>query len=270
MTPPRGIDHVVLATHDLEATRDAWRALGFTLTPRAQHPFGTDNSLIQLQGNFVELLTVGRPEAIPPHRPGHFSFGAFNRDFLARKEGFSMLVFDSRDAEADRRAFVSAGLPEYEKFDFSRAAKLPDGTSATVGFSLAFATDPAIPEAAFFVCQQHAPQYFWKPDYQRHDNAGRVIAEVVVAAEQPDVVANFFRRFQGAEHVTPERDGFSVATTRGRVTIAKPKALSVRYDRAISAPSPRLVGLRIETREGPRRLVEIAGALIELGAPNGA
>jgi len=111
---------------------------------------------------------------------------------------------------------------------------------------------------------------FWRPDYQRHANGGRVIAEIVIAAEQPDVVANFFRRFQGAEHVTPEGEGYVVAMTRGMVTIAKPKALSVRYDRPITAPSPRLVGLRIETGEGPRKLVEIAGALIELGAPNGA
>lgn len=269
MTPPRGIDHVVLATRDLEVTRGAWRDLGFTLTPRAQHPFGTDNSLVQLQGNFVELLTVARPEQIPPHGPGRFSFGAFNRDFLARREGFSMLVFDSKDAEADREAFAAAGLPAYERFDFSRQARLPDGASVTVAFSLAFVTDARMPEAAFFACQQHAPQYFWKPDYQRHANGARQIVEVTLAAERPGDLIDFFARLQGADSVSAEDDGLRIATTRGTILVAKPDALSRRHGRRIEAPTPRLVGLKIETAGGERRRCEIAGTLIEL-APDGA
>lgn len=268
MTPPRGIDHVVLATRDLEATREAWRALGFTLTPRAQHPFGTDNSLIQLDGNFVELLTVARPGAIPPHRPGQFSFGAFNRDFLAEGEGFSMLVFDSKDAEADRQTFAAAGLPTYQKFDFSREARLPDGTSATVGFSLAFATDPAIPDAAFFVCQQHAPQYFWKPDYQRHANGGRQIVEVVMAAKDPASVAEFFARFQGPESISRQGGDLRIATSRGTVLVSTPSALAARFGTKVEAPTPRLIGLRIRTEKGAKRVVTIAGTVVELG-PSG-
>ena len=56
--PRRGIDHVVLCVRDLEAARAAFQHLGFTLTPHAVHPFGTGNSLVQLQGCFIELLTV--------------------------------------------------------------------------------------------------------------------------------------------------------------------------------------------------------------------
>ena len=264
MSPPRGIDHVVLATRDLEATRAAWQGLGFTLTPRAQHPFGTDNALIQLHGNFVELLTVARDEQIPPHAPGRFSFGAFNRDFLAGREGFSMLVFDSADAEADRRAFAAAGLRGFERFDFSRQAKLPDGASATVAFSLAFATDPRMPETAFFACQQHAPHYFWKPDYQRHANGAWRIAEVVMAAENPGDLADFFEKLQGRSTVTRDGAGLRVATTRGAIAIETPAALARRYGRDIPAPTPRFVGLKIEAFGGVPRLIEIAETMIEL------
>ncbi|MEK7245865.1 MAG: VOC family protein, partial [Pseudomonadota bacterium] len=98
MIPGRGIDHLVLAVRDLEAARDFHARLGFTLTPRARHPFGTDNSLIQFQGSFLELLTVARPADIPSHGPDNFSFAAYNLDFLAQRQGFSMLVFESTDA----------------------------------------------------------------------------------------------------------------------------------------------------------------------------
>ena len=63
-------------------------SLGFTITPRGQHPFGTGNSIIQLQGIYLELLSVTVPQDVPEHSAGHFSFAAFNRDYLARHEGF--------------------------------------------------------------------------------------------------------------------------------------------------------------------------------------
>ena len=44
----REINHLVLASNDLDAMRSAYAALGFTLAPRGQHPFGTGNSVIQL------------------------------------------------------------------------------------------------------------------------------------------------------------------------------------------------------------------------------
>ena len=49
----RAIDHLVLCVRDLEAARAIYRRLGFTLTPPARHPWGTGNSLVQLQGNFL-------------------------------------------------------------------------------------------------------------------------------------------------------------------------------------------------------------------------
>ena len=53
-----GIDHLVLCGRDLEEMRRRYGALGFTLTPPAHHPFGTGNSLVQLDRCFLELLVV--------------------------------------------------------------------------------------------------------------------------------------------------------------------------------------------------------------------
>ncbi len=214
-----GIDHLVLATHDLDAARARYRALGFTLTPPARHPFGTANSLVQLQGSFLELLAIAAPADIPEASPGNFSFAAFNRDYLASGEGFSMLVLATRDARAEGRRMRAAGLDTYEPFDFSRCARLPSGNEVTVGFSLSFASHPAMPDAGFFYCQQHAPEHFWKAEYQTHANTAVSVDEVGLVAEEPSEIAGFIAAFAGAEAHRVHLDGLVVDTERRRITM---------------------------------------------------
>src|SRR5262249_61649405 len=121
----RGIDHLVLAASDLAKARAFYESLGFTPTPRAVHPWGTANHLVQLNGCFLELLGVAESARIAPHEPGKFSFGAYNRDFLAKREGMSMLVFQSHDVRRDQAEFKAAGLETYAPFDFAREAQPP-------------------------------------------------------------------------------------------------------------------------------------------------
>jgi len=225
----RGIDHLVLAVRDLDKARAFYEKLGFTLTPRAQHPWGTANHLVQLNGCFLELLGVADPAKIPPHKPGEFSFGAHNRDFLARREGMAMLVFQSHDARGDQAEFAAAGLETYAPFDFGREAKLPDGGTARVAFSLAFVTDPRMPDSAFFTCQHHAPKYFWKCEYQAHANGARTIAEVVMQAPDPPALADFFAKLQGAGSVRSDGSSLGVATARGCIAVVTPRTYAARF-----------------------------------------
>jgi catechol 2,3-dioxygenase-like lactoylglutathione lyase family enzyme len=261
---PRGIDHLVLCVRDLERARDFYRRLGFTLTPPARHPFGTGNSLIQLADrSFLELLTVIDAHAIPPMRPGFFSFGAYNRDFLARQEGCSMLVLDTQNADADARAFRTAGLGDFAPFHFDRPAELPDGTMAKVAFSLAFAVDPRLPEAVFFTCRQHAPELFWKPEYQRHDNGALGTDEVALVAPEPLALAGTLEAVtqvpaQGAS------DGLIVRTGRGDLRALAPAAFSRRYAGAESpslGAGPRFAGCRLAVKNLPavRTRLDAAG-----------
>ncbi len=228
-TPQRGIDHLVLCVSDLEAARARYRALGFTLTPPARHPFGTANSLVQLQGSFLELLAVDDPARIATPPAGGFSFADFNRRFLSRHDGLSMLVFESADARRDQAEFTAKGLRTYPPFDFSRHARLPDGASVTVGFSLAFVTDPRLPMAAFFTCQQHAPEYFWKAAYQQHANGARAVAEVIMVAPDPHALADLFGKLQTPQQVVPWAGGLRVNTARGMITVLSPSAWDARF-----------------------------------------
>ena len=225
----RSIDHLVLDVRDLEAARAAYTRLGFTLTPPARHPFGTENSLVQLQGNFLELLAIGDPAAIRPPAPGHFSFAEFNRAFLAKREGMSMLVFQSADARGDRREFLERGLQTYEPFDFERKAKLPDGSEVTVGFSLAFVTEPRMPDAAFFVCQQHAPQHFWKPEYQRHANGAHAVVEVTMLASDPAGYSEYFGKLVEPAAIKRGEGALEVTLESGKLTMLDATRLAQRF-----------------------------------------
>jgi len=232
----RGIDHLVLCARDLEAARATYGSFGFTTTPPAQHPFGTANSLVQLQGSFLELIAVAAPADIKPPLPGAFSFGQYIQKYLRRREGMAMLVFESQDAVADQAEFLRKGIDTYEPFHFERQAKLPDGSSVTVGFSLAFATTPDMPEAVFFTCQQHAPQYFWKPEYQSHANTARAVREIVMVADSPGHLARFFARLQPPCAVSLDSKALQVATSRGQVTVVTTNSFMDRYGAPAHGP----------------------------------
>jgi hypothetical protein len=232
----KGIDHLVLAGHDLEAMRAHYRDLGFTVAPRGQHPFGTGNSVIQLHGSFLELLGVTAPQDVPEHRVGHFSFAAFNRDYLARHEGFSMLVLGTPDARADIKAWRAAGLETYEPFDFSRAAKLADRREITVRFSLAFVSDPAAPWLGLFACQHHTPEYFAQPRYLQHANgAARVLDVWIVGDAAPDL-AGFMHIVTGAKATSEDPSITTLQTPRGTIVLASPPAFEKAF--GLAAPHP--------------------------------
>ncbi|HUE46591.1 MAG TPA: VOC family protein [Aestuariivirgaceae bacterium] len=259
----RGIDHLVLAAADLEAARQRYGDLGFTLTPPGRHPFGTANSLVQLDGAFLELLSIAEPAAIPPHARRRFSFAAFNRDYLDAGEGFSMLVLDSRDARADADAFRQAGLATYEPFDFSRTAELPSGEEVKVGFSLAFTGHPDIDSAAFFTCQQHAPEHFWRPEYQNHENTAHTVQEVCLVADRPLQFAEFLQAFAGSDEVVASDSAVEVATARGHLVVLTCDAFAERYGTPApeSHPLPALAGYTVGVSDLPaaRSIVARAG-----------
>lgn len=242
----RGIDHLVLCVNDLDRARETYAALGFTTTPRAIHPFGTGNSLVQLQGNFLELLSVVDSSKFAPPAAGTFSFGEFNDTFVSKREGMSMLVFEGHGAESDQAEFAKKGLETYDVFHFERLAKQPNGEKVTVAFSLAFATDPSMPEAAFFTCQQHAPEFFWKPEYQKHANGAVAVSEVVMVSKDLSQASNFLGAMQNTDAAPQDSDTHYVTTARGKVTVLTPQRFSDRFGEEAPGPkSPHFAAFQI-------------------------
>ena len=244
----KGIDHLVLAGRDLDAMREIYGGLGFTLTPRAQHPFGTGNTAIQLHGGYLELLAVTRPGDVVEPRAGQFSFSAFNRDYLARHEGFSMLVLGANDASSDIDTWRDAGLQTYEPFDFSRMAKLPDGEERRIGFSLAYTSTPAAPWLGHFACQHHAPEYFAQPQYQAHENTAQAIRDVWISGDGALDLSEHMRVFIGGEGVVEAPGRIVFQTPRGTIVLADDESFRAAFGVAPPHPEdgPHLAGFTID------------------------
>lgn len=211
----RHIDHLVVAVRDLDAAGTAYEALGFQVGVRNRHPWGTENRIIQFPRSFIELITVAPDADIPPHAQGRFSFGAFVRDFLARREGLAMLVLGSDDANADAREFAAEGIGTFEPFHFAHSGCSPDGTETRVAFTLAFAVDDTAPDAGFFTCQQHFPEAFWNPRVQVHPNGATGIAAVEFAAPSPAAHLPFLAAFSGSAP-----DGGTIPLDNGMIRLA--------------------------------------------------
>ena len=111
-----GIDHIVIAVHDLDAGIETYRNLGFTVVEGGKHPVGSYNALIGFQdGSYVELL------AFYEESPDHAWWD------LLHKRGGGLIDFcmQTDDIQADYQAFKDQGVTMSDLVDLSRAR--PDG-----------------------------------------------------------------------------------------------------------------------------------------------
>src|ERR1700724_4487026 len=196
---PHGFDHIVHAVRDLHARAKIYSSAGFTVGVRNRHAWGTHNRIVQLKNCYIEILEVAEPEKIVPHGARSFSFGAFNLDFLAHRQGFSMLILNSSNAADDARSFEAAGIGGFNVFDFAREGTKPDGTPVKLAFSLAFASDPASPNLRFAVCQHHFPENFRDPAFQTHANGTKAAPGAVLVADNPTDHHIFLKAFTGLQ-----------------------------------------------------------------------
>src|SRR5262249_22721145 len=144
-----------------------------------------------------------------PHGPRFFSFGAFNRDFLARGQGLSMLVLEGRGAP-DAEAFRAAGISDFDLYEFEREGRRPDGSTAKLAFALAFAANPLAPEVGFFSILHRHPENFWNPAFQNHPNTATAVAGVVLVADNPSDHRGFLESFAGPRGLVSTSSGISI------------------------------------------------------------
>lgn len=234
----RSIDHIVLPVDSLARASKTMQDMGFSVTPRAQHPWGTANRLVQFDGVFLEFVEIADETAFPESLPSTaFSFAHYNRDWHERHgEGAAMLVLTSEGAATDRAIFQSSGLTVHDPFDFERVATLPDGTQKKVAFSLTFVSDPRLPDIGFFTCDHHYPENFWKPDYQHHDNGANDLAGIVIVADEPSDHHVMMSAFIGERDMRSTSFGIEIDAQRHRISILTPigfeRLFGVPYQRA--------------------------------------
>lgn len=171
----RNIDHVVHAVDDLDEAASAYESLGFSVTPRADHPFGTSNRLVVLQDTYVEIVCVSDPKRIPS---AGFAAGVTSR-LRERGSGISHVVLSSSDPASDLAEL--GPLATGEIFSFSRPAPQLDGTEVKASFECTFAkgTD----DLGMFLCRHVAPSAVWNESNQWHPNRALHIEELTLPVQ---------------------------------------------------------------------------------------
>lgn len=177
-----GLDHLVVAVRDLDAAAEAWRGLGFTLSPKGLHSahVGSANYTMMFGQDYLELLAVVTPQ---PHNQAL-------RDFLAKREGLERAAFTTTDAAAGADALRARGFDSQGPLHFGRPVPMPDGSMAEARFSV-FRWPPASYPGGLgiFACQHHTPEAVWVPALQAHPNGATRIKRVLAATNQPEAEA---------------------------------------------------------------------------------
>lgn len=190
----RALDHCVLPVPNLEDARARYNALGFTVAPQGDHPFGTINCCIYFADDtFLEPLAIGSQARVDQAVRNGNMFVARDADYrrAMSDSGFSALVFKTDDAYADHEDFVAAGISAGPILDFSRAFVDPAGNAGKVSFRLAFAASPASDASYFFTCQRiDAADSTARAALEVHPNGVSGIVGVTLTAERPHAHAD--------------------------------------------------------------------------------
>lgn len=167
------IDHLVIATPDLAATRDELIDLGFYITARAVHEkFGTENYLLVLDDAYLELLGVsGRRAEVRTTLD-------VLEPCLSKGGGAPMLALASDDMDASHARLSALGVEASAPMFWSRQADTPEGRK-TASFTTMFVNSPFLPGFTSFYCRQHTVGYVRHRAWRDHINGGRRLTRIV-------------------------------------------------------------------------------------------
>jgi hypothetical protein len=222
----RGIDHVIVMVRDMDGAVVNYRNLGFTITPRMYHPFGTANNLIMFRSSFLELLGV-------VDRAQLHGIGRLLSDLLENKEGVSHFALQTTDAVADREEFLAKGLRPSAVSDFVRPVELPDGTKTQAEVSVCTLDYEQTPRVMLFVSQQHVASAVWVPRWQEHPNGALDIASITIVADRPrEQFAHLFSQLFGPQSVTAEDTRVLARTSSGLIEVVTVERYRQRFSGA--------------------------------------
>jgi catechol 2,3-dioxygenase-like lactoylglutathione lyase family enzyme len=190
-----GIDHIVIAVHDLDKAIETYRNLGFTVVEGGKHPVGSYNALIGFQdGSYVELI------AFYEESPNHPWWD------LLHKRGGGLVDFcmQTNDIRADYQHFENLGVEMTDIVDLGRAR--PDGyylewiNNKTTG-----KYQGIIP----FIIEDKTPREERLPKETDHNNGVTGIDTLTVATPNLDLPRNIMATVLKSEAIAVTHDAIN-------------------------------------------------------------
>lgn len=233
-----GVDHGIVGVHDLEAARQRYRSLGFTVTPRGRHiGWATANYCIMFERSYIELLGI--------LEPGGYSAG-LDTVLADRGEGLLKLVMRSDDSERTHAFLSEAGLVSEPVRDLARELEMPDGV-VLPAFRLVHPFPEATPGLPALVCQHLTPELVWRESWIAHRNTAKAVHSYCIAADDPQALAAGWSRLLGPTSVAPGADRIIVETGTARLDFVSTDSLGADLaELGVKAPEAgRIAGVRI-------------------------
>jgi hypothetical protein len=189
-----GLNHSILATHDLERARQTFAELGFWLTPRGVHPDrGTANTCVMFANtNYIELLAHSGS--------GDQQTEPLLVDRLKHGEGLAAVAFDSDDGEQLWQELTALGIPatrpKIAQRDFD-----DDGQNRRVRFEILRLPHDATPRLKAFVCRHLDPSIVYQAKFKNHGNTAQTIKALTLRVDHPDTVRSAYQTLLGPPQV---------------------------------------------------------------------
>lgn len=233
-----GLDHAVIAVRDLGAADAAFHRLGFTLTPRGEHPeWGTANHCIMFRQDYIALQgAVGAGEVADELRA-----------FTAEREGLQGISLGTDNGAAVVERLQAAGFDVPLPRSLSRRIETPDGT-ATLMFSEALLPAAASPGIHTRITQHITAERERFPDWLNHPNTAIGIASVTAIVAEPVELAAAWDRVLGPHRSVITDDTVTIHTGRGLIFLSRPDDLTQLHPEAELddlPPAPALVALAV-------------------------
>jgi len=252
-----------MVVRDLDAARDTFRRMGFTVTPRGYHSLGSQNHCVMFGHDYIELLWS--PEGAPHPSRQYYT------DFARAGEGLAAIALKTASANGAYTEMLWAGFAPSDPVEFSRPVDLPEG-KREARFRVAMASLDRTPGGRMFVCEHLTRDVVWRPEYQRHANGATEVAAVAIVGDDVAETARPYERLL-ATKAEPIAEGLVVRTGGASIAFATARSLATRLPKvgmsARSAPFMAALFIRVKDRDAAAAALA-AGGLASARMPDGS
>jgi catechol 2,3-dioxygenase-like lactoylglutathione lyase family enzyme len=259
----KGIDHVVIVVRNLDAARDTFRRMGFTVTPRGYHTLGSENHCVMFGHDYLELLWS--PEGAPHPSRQYYT------EFARAGEGLAAIALRTDSAKGAYTEMLWAGFAPSDPVEFSRPVELPEGRR-DARFRVSMAALDRTPGGRMFVCEHLTRDVVWRPEYQRHANGATEIAAVAIVNDDVAGAARPYERLVAAK-AEPIAEGLVVRTGGASIAFATAHSLAAKLPkvRVSARPAPFMAALFIRVPDRDAAAAALAaGGLETARMPDGS
>ncbi len=215
----KGIDHVMIVVPEIEAAGKLYERLGFDVQPRGIHShMGTANHLMILDGDYIELLGVLKPDPLnAPYKKIADEGGAL-----------ANIALQTDGAHLAHQAWTAAGIKPEPIIEFSRGVEVA-GKMEKAEFRIVRLPHDQRPGVGLFVCDQRTPQFVYRKEWQNHPNGAQSLTGITVVADDPAKYEAAAAKVFGGVVIAKAKDGFTVKLGRAPIHYVSRAQFAARF-----------------------------------------